>query len=267
MRFVIAEPAGGDAGLAGQLVEWVGTPTWDASRDFLAAHADALLTEPAEAALQQLIDDNPTEQVLPVHLAILQSARDDGIDEAYQVLAESLQFRALTELLVTWVGTRSWDEAREFFDQHEEALLTDEAEAVLAVLAIDNPGQPDLLAHQGLLGLCRIDGPDRAYRLVTDLERLRGLALTMAGQRDRHRGVPRGRLLAGLSPEDGEAHFSLAFSALWADDREEAQRAILRCAAVSSPAERADFARRLGELADTEPDLAPALYMLRGGLS
>ncbi len=91
------------------------TPSWDASRQFLTERAETLLTEAAEAALRQLIDDNPTEQVLPVHLAILQSARDDGIDEAYQALAESLQFRVLAELLVSWAGTQSWDDAASLF--------------------------------------------------------------------------------------------------------------------------------------------------------
>ncbi len=97
--------------------------------------------------------------------------------------------------------------------------MTEEAEAVLAVLVVDNPAQPDLLAHQGLLTLCRIDGPDRAFGLVADPERLRVLTMTIAGQRDRHRGVPRGRLLSGLFPEDGEAHFSLAVAALWNEGR------------------------------------------------
>jgi len=267
MPFLTGDQGAGQTELVRQLVDWVGTKTWDESRDFLTEHAASLLVDEAEAALQQLIEDNPTEQVLPVHLAILQSARDGGIDEAYQALEESLQFRALAELLVSWAGTQSWDDARAFFEQHIDDLMTDEAEAVLALLVIDNPAQPDLLAHQGLLTLSRVDGPDRAYGLVADPERLRALTMSIAGQRDRHRGVPRSRLLSGLYPDDGEAQFSLAMAALWADDRDEAGRAIGRCAAVASPAERAGFAQRLAEMADTEPDLAPALAMLRGALA
>ena len=48
-----------DAGLVDQIVAWVQAPTWEASQDFLANHAPDLLTGPAEAAIEHLIDANP----------------------------------------------------------------------------------------------------------------------------------------------------------------------------------------------------------------
>ncbi|MDP9074165.1 MAG: hypothetical protein M3N98_08330 [Actinomycetota bacterium] len=262
MTFVISQE--GDTGVAQQLVEWVTTSTWTDSRAFLVEHADALLTPSAEAALQQLIDDNPDHQVLVLHQWILQGARSDGIDAAYVALDMSIRFRALAEGLVAWVTTQSWDDARAFFDQHAHDLLTDEAEAVLAQLAVDNPGQPDLLAHQGLLALCRVDGADKAYLLLQDPDRLRGLVMSPAGQKDPARALPRARMLAGLFPEDPEAVLGLALAAMREGDRDTMERAIGVCHAIATAQQRRAFAQRLSELAEAEPDLAPVLFMLQG---
>jgi hypothetical protein len=261
MSFVIA--GAGDRALAHLLVEWVTTATWKDSKAFLDKHAEALLGEAGEAALQQLIDDNPDQEVLPLHQWILRGAVTGGVDTAYDTLDQSLRVRALAEGLVAWVSTQSWDEARAFFEQHANDLMTDEAESVLAALALDNPEQPDLVAHQGLLALCRIDGPDKAYGLLMDPERLRGLVTSPAGQSDPARARPRARLLAGLFPEDPAAAFSLTLAALREGDREEMERAIGRCVAISSPQDRRALAQHLSEMADAEPDLAPVLRMLK----
>ena len=261
MSFVIAGT--GDPALTHLLVEWVTTATWRDSKAFLDKHAEALLGEAGDAALQQLIDDNPDQEVLPLHQWILRGAVTSGVDTAYDTLDQSLRVRALAEGLVAWVSTQSWDEARAFFEQHADDLLTDEAESVLAALALDNPEQPDLVAHQGLLALCRIDGPDKAYNLLMDPERLRGLVMSPAGQSDPAWALPRARLLAGLFPEDPEAALILALAAMREGDRDEMERSIGRCAAISSPAQRQALAQRLSDLADTEPDLAPVLRMLK----
>ena len=262
MTFVIPET--GDTALAQQFVDWVATATWKDSREYLTAHAGTLLTAPAEAALQQLIDENPDHQVLALHQWILAGARAEGVEAAYDALEESLHFRALTETLVAWVTTQSWDEAHAFFEAHQDESLTDEAESVLAALATDNPEQPDLLAHQGLLALCRIDGSEKAYLLLSDIDRLRGLIASPAGQKYPVRALPRARLLAGLFPEDPEAVLALALAAMREGDREGMELAIGRCVAMTGPSLRREFARRLGELADTEPDLAPVLRVLEG---
>lgn len=266
MAFVMAPAGDGDPEVARHLVEWVTTATWNDSLAFLTEHAEELLTESGEAALQQLIADNPNQQVLPLHLGILHGARQEGIEAAYLALNQSLRVRALAEGLMAWVSTPSWDEAQAFFEVHADDLMSDEAEYVLGLLAVDNPEQPDLLAHQGLLSLCRIDGSDKAYHLLSDPERLRRLVMSPAGQKDLDRALPRARLLAGLFPDDPEALFNLALAAVWVGDRAAAERAMTRCAAVIPAEHRPTFGRRLSDLADTEPDMAAVLYMLQGYL-
>src|SRR5204863_8442463 len=110
-------------------------------------------------------------------------------------------------------------------DHHAGMLLTDDADSVIAGLPVDNPDQPDLLAHRGLLALCRVDGPDKAYELLEDPERLHRLITSPAAQDDEDRALPRARLLAGLYPETAEAQFQLALAAIRAGEREEAERA------------------------------------------
>lgn len=262
MSFVTGGLSDEETALAQTFVEWVTTATWPESRAYLEQHAEVLLTDQAEAALQRLVESNPGQQVLVLHVEILRAARGD-VDAAYQVLAESVRRHAMAEGLVAWVSTQSWEEARDFFDRHAGDLLTDEAESVLAELALDNPDQPDLLVHQGLLSLCRIDAPDKAFALLSDPERLQGLVESPAGAGDPVRARPRAQLLAGLYPEAPEPRFSLALAALRAGERDEAERAIAYCAAMLEPSDRAELAARLRALADTEPDLAPGLDMLQ----
>ena len=263
MSFVITADRDGQPGLSRRLVEWVTTGTWDESRAFLTDHADELLTEPAEAALVQLVADNPDEQVLQLHVELLAAARAGGIDAAYAALLESVNRHALAELIVAWVGTQSWEEARAFFDEHEDALATDEGEVVAAVLAADNPDQPDLLVHRGLLTLCRVDGADKAFELLLDPERLRTLVTGPGGKSDPAWALPRARVLAGLFPEEPEAQLLLVMAALRSDDREEAARAITNTATLLGPGQMPALGRRLGELAEREPDLAAGLDWAR----
>lgn len=140
--------------------------------------------------------------------------------------------------------------------------MTDEAEEVMAMLAAEHPEQPDLLAHRGLLALCRIDGPDKAYDLLVDPDRLRRLVASPAAADDLARALPRARLLAGSYPEEAEPSFHHAVTALRAGELQEAGAAIGRCRAVAGTEERAQVAGRLQELMQAEPDLAPALYAL-----
>ena len=237
--------------------------TGTSRRAFLADHADHLLTDEADAALRRLIDENPGEQVLELHLELLRAARGGGIDAAYQALLASVSRHGLAETIVAWVGTESWEDARAYFDQHQDALLTDEAEAVAAVLAADNPDQPDLLVHRGLLTMCRVDGPDKAFDLLVDPERLRNLVTGSGAKNDPGWALPRARMLAGLFAEEPDAQLLLVLAALRAEDRDEAARAVANCAVLLGPTQMPALVRRLGDMADAEPDLAAALAWLR----
>ncbi len=242
------------------LQTWIGTPTWDESESYLWAHAAVLLTDSTEAELAALADANPGAEVLALHLELLRAARAGGVEAPYRALAAAAREHALAERLVAWVGTQTWEEARAFVDEHGASLLTDEAEAGLARLAADNPDQPDVLVHRGLLALCRLDGVDKAYGLLDDLDRLRRLATSPNLRDEPVRLVALGRLLAGLFPDDAAAQVTLAVSALRVGSRAEAEQAVLRAARVAGGGV---VATQLSEVAEREPDLAPALFGLR----
>lgn len=266
MTFVLPDEADSDPALVEKVVAWVSSDNWGNSRKYLAEHSDALLSDAAEGALLQLIECNPDQEVLPLHGELLDAARAGGIDAAYEAIDESIRRFALADRLVAWVSTQSWDEARTFFDEHVDDFATDEAESVLDELVDDNPGQPDLLAHQGLLALIRLDGPDAAFTVFEDPEALGDFVTSSANQADPTRAIPRARLLAGLYPDNVGAQMALATTALVLGDRDEALRAISRSAQSLPAAERQMLAQALSGLAETQPDLAPGLTMLRDQL-
>jgi hypothetical protein len=77
------------AALVSLLQDWLNTPDWNASRDFLAAHADELLTDDAEALLTLMSeseDEGDLQEILEDHASIIEDARQDGIDAAYEEL-------------------------------------------------------------------------------------------------------------------------------------------------------------------------------------
>ena len=74
------------SGLVDQIVTWVQIPTWKASQEFLADQAPNLLSDPAEAAMEHLIDANPGNDAVPKYLTLLQKARSNGIKAAYDEL-------------------------------------------------------------------------------------------------------------------------------------------------------------------------------------
>src|ERR1700722_15724203 len=197
MTFVLPDETDGDPELAQLVIGWVTADNWGESRRYLTEHADALLSDSGEITIQQLVDGNPDQEVLGLHQELLEAARVGGIDTAYEAIDESIRRFALAERLVAWVSTQSWDEARAFFDQNAGDLATDEAESVLDELVDDNPGQPDLLAHQGLLTLIRLDGPDAAFKVLDDPEGFGDFVITSANREDPQRAIPRARLLAG----------------------------------------------------------------------
>src|SRR6266540_3353887 len=256
-----------DARLGEQLIDWIRTSTWDDSRALLTAHGDALLTDQAEATLEHLIDDNPGDWQLTQHLAILQVARADGIDAAYDALHQSLVWQALADRLLAWVTMPTWDESRSFLQEHTAELLTDEAESVLHTLVDQNPDSPALLAHLGLLTLCRSDVIEPADGLFGDSNRLRAPVQVLAPGEDLDRTLALARLRAGLQPDEADTHFDHALAALAAGEFQEAEQAITRCADTLQWWERSARMRRLDGLAAARPDLAEGLGRLRAILS
>jgi predicted Zn-dependent protease len=263
MTFYLPDKTDSDPALVQLILEWIASENWGNSRKFISEHADAMLTDTGEIAMQKLIEGNPDQEILGLHQELLEAARIGSIDAAYEAIDEAIMRIAMADRLVAWVSTQSWEEARSYFDEHAEEFATDEAEAVLDELVDDNPGQPDLLAHQGLLSLIRLDGADAAFSVLDDTEALGDFVTSSANQADPKRAIPRARLLAGLYPDNVGAQLALATTALIQGDRDEAVRAIARSAQSLPKAQRIVLAQALAGLADSQPELAPGLTALR----
>ncbi|MBW7880303.1 MAG: hypothetical protein H3C32_13440, partial [Anaerolineae bacterium] len=69
--------------LSNLLIEWVRTPDWQASKAFLVEHQSDLLTYEADNVIWALIQVNPDAPVLEQRRALLRTARETGIDAAY----------------------------------------------------------------------------------------------------------------------------------------------------------------------------------------
>lgn len=185
----------------------------------------------------------------------------------YAELRESLRQGAVTERLVDWVDTPTWEASRSLLDAHAAELVTDEAEAVLQTLVDEHPDAPKILAHLGLLALCRLDGIDAAYAVLDDPEHLR-MALTIPPPAMTCRAPSCWPgLRAGLHSDDGDAHLGHALAALIAGAITEAERTIARCAQTSTSWERKARARYLADLVATRPDLADDLTRLHALLT
>ncbi|RMG71794.1 MAG: tetratricopeptide repeat protein [Chloroflexi bacterium] len=75
--------------LADLLIEWVNTPNWDMSEQFLTENREKLLTEDAVQALHLLVMSNDSNQMLVQHQTILKNAIEHGIEAAYAPLKKS----------------------------------------------------------------------------------------------------------------------------------------------------------------------------------
>jgi hypothetical protein len=65
------------------LIGWIQTPDWEASEEYLQAHAVELLTDEAEAELKRLQEVNPNSTAIPEHQTLLRRAREIGIIAMY----------------------------------------------------------------------------------------------------------------------------------------------------------------------------------------
>ncbi|HRQ38252.1 MAG TPA: tetratricopeptide repeat protein, partial [Chloroflexota bacterium] len=78
---------------------------------------------------------------------------------------EALAFvQSYADLLDAWVQTPDWAQSQAFLAENEAQLLTDEAEAVLALLQEGNPESQTIPLHRTLLRRCREVGIAPAYQ-------------------------------------------------------------------------------------------------------
>lgn len=80
-----------------RLGEWLRTPTWLASRQYLAAHQRELLVDETEMALELLLNeqtDADARGLVQAHQRIIRAARQSGVDAAYRAVVGDQAFQA-----------------------------------------------------------------------------------------------------------------------------------------------------------------------------
>ena len=231
-----------------------------------------------------MIDINPAADALPEHLWLLKAARTHGVAAAYAAHQEQLLTRHLLQTLQQWLATPTWTASRAFAAAHGGELLHRTTVAILDDLRRTRPRQPDARLHRGLL----------AYAATAGIRcRLRPGARHGPAAGDAHRPGDPPAVPAWRSPgctadkrRRPEAHFQYAVETLRAIAAVlgtadatlpvgditaaltgEAAAAVADCAANAAPWEQRDFGRRLAELADEHPQLAPQITELRDILS
>ncbi|MYW10987.1 tetratricopeptide repeat protein [Streptomyces sp. SID2563] len=129
---------------------WMFAPDWTASRDLWSQYADALGSEEAATALEELalLDPATAQQ----HAALREFVLDHGVTSAYDPLILSGQ-------LAEWVGCESWAESRAYLQDHPRLLQV-------------RPSPDTPLSHVAVLDVSRAEGMDAAYALVEDRDAL-----------------------------------------------------------------------------------------------
>jgi hypothetical protein len=139
--------------------EWLDTPTWQASCDYLREYADTLLSDTVQLVFDELELATPDDPALSQHRSLLSTAHQHGIEAAYRLLL-------LGEMVNAWINTDTWSASRAFLDEHQAELVSDEALAILADRAAD--GQDEAIVYHALLTLVRLGQTDFAYDAMTD---------------------------------------------------------------------------------------------------
>ena len=163
---VTPEPAPPDPDeLVALLLSWIRTPDWSTSQTYLQAHSE-LLTEAAAQVLATLTQQQPDQQVhehLALHQQLLQLARQQGVEAAYQALLHQgdenssatteTEQEELQVQVIAWLQTPDWETSQTYLQTHP-CLLTDAAEQVLEALKhtqIEEQAQALINLYQALL--------------------------------------------------------------------------------------------------------------------
>ncbi|MFE2377224.1 tetratricopeptide repeat protein [Streptomyces sp. NPDC059398] len=125
---------------------WLFAPDWPRSRDVWSRNADALSSDEAATALEELalLDPGTAQR----HTVLREAVLVHGVTAAYDPLI-------LAEQLAEWVGCADWAESRAFLQDHPRLLQA-------------QPSRTTPLAHVAVLDIARTEGLDAAYRLVED---------------------------------------------------------------------------------------------------
>jgi hypothetical protein len=99
-----------DPELIQHILAWINTPNWQASCDYLRAHADMLLSNAVQPVFDELELETPDTPTLQQHRTLLGAAQQHGIDVAYRVLL-------VGEIVDAWLNTDTWTASRAFLDE------------------------------------------------------------------------------------------------------------------------------------------------------
>jgi hypothetical protein len=193
-----------DLELIQHTLEWINTPTWQASCDYLREHAAMLLSEAVQPVFDELALETPDDPTLQQHRTLLGAAQQHGIDVAYRELL-------LGEVVNAWINTDTWAASRAFLDAHHADLASDEAMAILVDRATD--GQSAAIMHHALLTLGRLDQTDRAYDAIQDAAQLQAELTAARSDADSTRLIAyatMGVLTASDDADIAQAYFHLA---------------------------------------------------------
>jgi tetratricopeptide (TPR) repeat protein len=252
-----------DRELVALLANWLSASTVERSQAFAIEHAEVILGEKAETALEHMVDSSTWATRILAHIDLVHTARDTGFEAAYVAWHEEERRIRMNASLREWLT----DSSQAILDEHGAELVSDEGEELLRKLTEAHAGAAWLVIRLGLLGLCVTRGTDGAYalldRLGDDVEP--DDVVDHPPRRDMHSRDPlaRARVRAVMRADDGEAQLQHALVALDAGFSTEASRVIANYAREAPSWERKARARSLTALTAQRPDIEAELAELR----
>jgi tetratricopeptide (TPR) repeat protein len=140
-----------DNPLAAQAAAWIQTPTWDGSETFLIEHAE-LLSDAGHATMRALVEANPADDILVVHVNLLSTARRVGVAAAYAQLQNELAAERLTAVIRGWLTCEpDWSASAAYYAEHAEDLSSPAAKGIMYDMCRQEPGDARLWLHLGLV--------------------------------------------------------------------------------------------------------------------
>jgi tetratricopeptide (TPR) repeat protein len=146
--------------LAGLAADWICTPGWPESENFLAEHGE-LLGDDGQAVLATLAEANPADDTVALHVNLLAAARRDGVAAAYAGLRNEFAAERSAAVIREWLARApDWAASAGYYEQHDRQLSDPAAIAALADACRREPGDAGMWLHLGLmlLGDRRRDG-------------------------------------------------------------------------------------------------------------
>jgi hypothetical protein len=244
------------------LVHWIDTSDWQESKAYFCEHTSTLMTDQAEAALEHLLDSNPSVKAIPRHLTLMRKARAHGPDDAYAELERWLFGEQATLVFTDWIARTTWPGSKSFAMEHEDMLLHAVTAAIVDNIGNLDPGSYKLRLHRGILSYAAAAGFESAYDFCLDPQRIGDVLAGAAPEMAVAEVLALARMYSVLSSDDPEAHYALAAQALLAGNLKEAAAALSDCADHAAPFERKDFSRRIAHLGEQQPELKQAIEEL-----